>query len=46
MKHVFERAGNMVAKGKKNACYQNFLNIPQCFENATSSGKIKAGLVE
>ena len=41
---VFDRVENIVGKGE-NAGYQHFLLVPQCFQEASSSGSLKAGIV-
>ena len=41
---VFDSAENIVGKGE-NAGYQHFLLFPQCFQKASFSGSLKAGIV-
>ena len=38
------RIENIAAKGE-NACYQHFLHLPQCFQNASFSGSFNVGIV-
>ena len=38
---VYDMIENMVGKKEKNAGYQHFLLLPQCFQKAASSGLSK-----
>ena len=44
LKFVFGRVENVEGKGE-NAAYQHFLLFPQCFQNLSCSGSLKAGMV-
>ena len=39
-----DKVENIVGKGE-NAGYQHFLLFPQCFQNASSTGSLKVGIV-
>ena len=44
LKLALGRVENIVGKGE-NAGYQHFLLFPQCFQNPSSSGLFKVGIV-
>ena len=44
MKYALCMAENIEGKGK-NAGYQHFLLLPQCFQNTSVSGSLKVGIV-
>ena len=41
MKFVFGKVENIMGKGE-NSGYQHFLPFPQCFQNTSSSGFLRA----